>query len=207
MTTTEIGDTPTRDELLRELQDVQAQLDKARRRRDADAIAYAATPDGAAETFRRFELSRDEPERKQLKTTYLSGLKMAAEEYEERRKRNNDSPTDGPLAVIPVGSFTDPLAKALVEQRIMATFRNSAASIETNIVTVTLLRLLPDGQTRKRARVDTEVEFGVLTADLAEVIVAAWADPKTQKRLRGQFLDDAAASALDVAVNQRGDRQ
>ena len=74
---------PTREELLRELGKVQSKLEKARRRRDADAIAYASTPDGAAETFRRYELARDDRERKELKTTYLSGLAMAGEEKVE----------------------------------------------------------------------------------------------------------------------------
>ncbi|KAA1250207.1 hypothetical protein F0Q45_11025 [Mycobacterium simiae] len=194
----------TREELLRELDKVQAKLDKARRRRDADAIAYASTPDGAAETFRRYELARDDQERTTLKTTYLSGLAMAGEEYEERLTRGNAGDNDGPLAVIPAGSFRDPLAKALVEQRIMATFRNTPASVDTNTVTVTLLRLLPDQHTRKRFRIDTTAELGVLTADLADVIATAWSNPATQKRLR-HFLEDAA-EAIATAIQQRDNR-
>ena len=95
---------------------------------------------------------------------------MAGEEYEERLRRGNAGDNDGPLAVIPVGSFRDPLTKALVEQRIMGTFRTTAASVDSNTVTVTLLRLLPDQQTRKRLRLDTTAELGVLTADLTEII-------------------------------------
>lgn len=195
---------PTREELLRELDKVQAKLDKARRRRDADAIAYASTPDGAAETFRRYELARDDQERKALKTTYLSGLAMAGEEYEERLARGNAGDNDGPLAVIPVGPLRDPIAKALVEQRIMATYRNSPASMDANVVTVTVLRLLPDGQTRKRLRIDTPAELGVLTADLADVITTAWNDPATQKRLRAG-LDDAA-DVIAAAITQRANQ-
>lgn len=195
---------PAREELLRELDKVQAKLDKARRRRDADAIAYASTPDGAAETFRRYELTRDEQQRKTLKTTYLSGLSMAGDEYEERLTRGNTGDNDGPLAVIPVGSFRDPLAKALVEQRIMATFRSTPASVDTNTVTITLLRLLPDQQTRKRLRLDATAELGVLTADLADVIATAWTDPDTHKRLRS-FLDDAA-EPIAAAIGQRDQR-
>lgn len=195
---------PTREELLRELDKVQAKLDKARRRRDADAIAYASTPDGAAETFRRYELTRDDQDRKALKTTYLSGLAMAGEEYEERLTRGNAGDNDGPLAVIPVGPLRDPLAKTLVEQRIMATYRNSPASMDANVVTVTVLRLLPDGQTRKRLRIDTPAELGVLTADLADVIATAWTDPTTQKRLRAG-LDDAA-DVIAAAITQRANQ-
>lgn len=202
--TIRIPDNASSEELLRELEKVQAQLDKARRRRDADAVAYAATPDGAAETFRRFELSRDPAERKQLKTTYLSGLAMAADEYEERRRRGNAGANDGPLAVIPVGVFSDPVAKTLVEQRIMGTFRNTEASIDTHRVPVALLRLLPDGQTRKRMRIEAAAEFGVLTADLAEVLVQAWADRDTRKRLEA-FLEESAAPVA-AAIAQRSAR-
>jgi hypothetical protein len=191
---------PTREELLRELETVQAKLNKARRRRDADAIAYASTPDGAAETLRRYELARDDDERKSLKTTYLSGLAMAGEEYEERLNRGNAGDNDGPLAVIPVGSFRDPLTKTLVEHRIMATFRHTPASLDTNTVTITLLRLLPDQQTRKRLRLDTTAELDVL----ADVITTAWTDPATQKRLRA-FLGDAA-EPIDTAIQQRDHR-
>jgi hypothetical protein len=204
MTETITATGPTREELLRELQRVQAQLEKARRRRDTDAIAYAATPDGAAETFRRYELCRDEQERKQLKTTYLSGLAMAADEYEERLKRGNASDNDGLLAVIPVGAFRDPLAKALVEQRIMGTFRNAPASVETNKVTVTLLRLLPDQQTRKRLRIGAAAELGVVTADLADIVATAWTDPSMQNRLRN-FLEESADPVIS-ATAQRGTR-
>ncbi|MEU0498032.1 hypothetical protein [Mycobacterium sp. NPDC006124] len=204
MTDTMTQAEPTREELLRELAKVQSKLDKARRRRDADAIAYASTPDGAAETFRRYELSRDDSERKELKTTYLAGLAMAGEEYEERLRRGNASDNDGPLAVVPVGTFRDPLVKILVEQRIMGTFRTTTASVDTNTVTVTLLRLLPDLQTRKRLRLDTTAEFGVLTADLADVIATAWQDPDTRKRVSA-FLDDAA-TLVDTAITQRDQR-
>ncbi|RFZ08010.1 hypothetical protein DSM43518_03196 [Mycobacterium marinum] len=191
----------TREDLLHQLQKVQAKLDKARRRRDADAIAYTSTPDGAAETFRRYELARHRHEREALKTIYLSGLGMAAKEYEERLTRGNAGRNDGPLAAVPVGALRDPLAKALVKQRIMATFRSSPASVNTNTVPITLLRLLPDQQTRKRLRFDTAAELGVLVGDLADVIAAAWTDPATQKRLRS-FLDDAAET-IDAAIQQR----
>lgn len=195
---------PTREELLHELDKVQAKLEKARRRQAAAAIAYASTPDGAAETFRRLELARDEQERKALKTTYLAGLAMAGDEYEERLTRGNADDNDGPLAVIPVGPFRDPLAKALVEQRIMATFRTTPGSVETNKVSVTLLRLLPDQQTRKRMRLEAAAELGVISANLTEVMATAWSDPATQRRLR-TFLEEAA-EPIDTALQQRGNR-
>lgn len=194
------------EELAAELAKVQEQLVKARERRDKDAVVYASTPDGAAETYRRFELAPyDSAERKSLKTTYLNGLTMAGKEHEERMRLGNAGPNDGPLAVIPVGDMTgaDPLVKALVEQRVMGTFRNTAAAMDTGRVTVTLLRLMPT-QERKRMRLDVEAEMGVFTSRLSDVIAAAWADKSLQKRLRG-FLEDAA-DQIEAALTQRGPR-
>lgn len=192
---------PTRSELLQKLRVVQADLAKTRRRCDTDAIAYASTPDGAAETFRRYELAPDEHTRKQLKTTYLAGLSMAADEHEERRRLGNATDKDGPLAVIPVGSFRDPVAKVLVEHRIMATFRVTTNAAHTGQATVTLLRLLPD-QTRQRLRLRIPAELGVLTDSLSTILTRASKDPATQQRLR-RFLGDPAADALATARTQR----
>ncbi len=196
----------TTEQLAAELAKVQEQLVKARERRDRDAVVYASTPDGAAETYRRFELAPyDSAERKALKTTCLSGLTMAGNEYEERMRLGNAGPNDGPLAVIPVGDTTgaDPLVKVLVEQRVMGTFRNTTAAMETGRVTVTLLRLMPN-QERKRMRMDVAAEMGVFTARLADVIAEAWNDKALQKRLRA-FLEDAA-EPIQAAIAQRGPR-
>lgn len=196
----------TPQQLQTELAKVQQQLAKARERRDRDAITYASTPDGAAETYRRFELAPyGSDERKSLKTTYLAGLTMAGEEYEERAQLGNAAANDGPLAVIPVGDLTgqDPLVRTLVEQRVMATFRNTAAALDTNQVTVTLMRLLPS-QERKRMRLEVPAELGILTQSLADIIAQAWSDPATQKRLRA-FLEEAA-DAVGAAVAGRAAR-
>lgn len=195
--------TMTAEQIAAELARVQDQLAKARERRDRDAVVYASTPDGAAETYRRFELAAfASPERKRLKTTYLNGLTMAGKEYEERIRLGNAGPNDGPLAVIPVGDTTggDPLVKALVEQRVMGTFRNTAAAMDTGKVTVTLLRLMPT-QERKRMRLEVPAEMGVFTARLSDVIAQAWEDTALQKRLRG-FLEDAA-EPVAAAIAQR----
>lgn len=196
----------TPEQLAAELAKVQEQLAKARQRRDRDAVVYASTPDGAAETYRRFELSPyDSGERKRLKATYLNGLTMAGEEYEERIRRGNAGPNDGPLAVIPVGDVTggDPVVNAVVAHRIMGTFRSTPAAMETGRVTVTLLRLLPS-QDRKRMRLDVEAELGVFTARLSEVLIEAWADRATQKRLRA-FLEEAA-DPIGAAIATRAAR-
>lgn len=194
------------EEIAAELAKVQGQLAKARERRDRDAIIYASTPDGAAETYRRFELAPyDSAERKTLKTAYLNGLTMAGQEHEERTRLGNAGPNDGPLAVIPVGDTTgaDPLVIALVEHRVMGTFRNTTAAMDTGRVTVTLLRLMPT-QERRRMRLDVEAEMGVFTSRLSDVITEAWADKALQKRLRG-FLDDAA-EPIAAAVAERAKR-
>lgn len=190
-------------ELLAELARVEQQLARAKQRRDRDAICYASTPDGAAETYRRFELAgHDHADRKRLKTVYLSGLTMSAEEHQERVRLGNASAGDGPLAVIPVGlAGGDPVVRVLVEHRIMGTYRNSSEALHTGRITVSLLRLLPSGE-RKRMRLDAAAELGVLAGNLAEVLVQAWGDPRVQKRLRS-FLDDAG-DAFSAAVAEHG---
>ncbi len=195
----------TPQQLQAELAKVQQQLAKARERRDKDAITYASTPDGAAETYRRFELSPyGSEERKHLKTTYLAGLTMAGEEYDERARLGNAAANDGPLAVIPVGDLTgqDPLVRTLVEQRVMGTFRNTAAALETDQVTVTLMRLLPS-QERKRMRLEVPAELGILTLSLADLIARAWVEAATQKRLRA-FLEEAADAVADAVAGRAG---
>ena len=88
-------------------------------------------------------------------------------------------------------------------QRIMGTFRNTPAAMDTNRVTVTLMRLLPN-QERKRMRLDIDAEMGVFTSRLSDVIVEAWADKAAQKRLRA-FLEDAA-EPIAAAITARGPR-
>lgn len=191
---------PTQSALLAKLHQLQPKKDKALRRRDAHAIAYASTPDGAAETFRRYELALDEEQRRTLRGTYLSGLSMAEDEYQQRLSRGNTGDDDGPLSVIPVGDFGDPLARALVEHRVMGTYR-VPPSADVSDVTVTLMRLLPDGQTRKRLRLRVAAEGGALIADLIDIVAAAWAREADGKRLR-TLLDDAA-EPVGAAIQNR----
>lgn len=173
---------------------VEVQLVEARKRCGEHAIDYASTPDGAAEMFRRFELAPNEIERKNLKTIYLAGLALANQEFEERRELGNAGPADGPLEVIPTGSFVepvDPIVRALVEHRIMGTYRSTARAFETERVQVSLLRLLPDGQTRRRLRIQVPAPNGIFTETLAEVITTAWNNTKIRPRLIA-FLEETA---------------
>ncbi len=197
--------TASHDDIERELRRVEAQLEPARRRRDAAAINYAATPDGAAETFRRFELATNADQRAVLKSTYLAGLVSAAEEFEQRTKLGNAGPTDGPLEVIPVGVISepvDPVMRVLVEHRIMGTYRSCASAAESGQVTVALLRLLPDGVTRKRCNVASDASCGVFTDTLCDVVLTAWAQPDVRGRLVS-FLGEDAQRALADAVALR----
>lgn len=194
--------TASRSDIEREIARVEAELVIARKRERVDAIAYASTPDGAAETFRRFELAADPDERKNLKSIYLAGLTMAGDEYEQRRTRGNASDADGPLEVIPVGYIAepvDPIVKALVEQRIMGTYRTSERALTTERVPVTLLRL-PNDQPRRRLKIQATAELGLFTSTLADVVVEAWHKPDVHQRLRN-FLQDSYP-ALQSAIEQ-----
>ena len=182
--------------------EVQTELEAARRKADAAAIAYASTPDGAAETYRRFEMAADQTTRKELKSTCLAGLAMANQEYLQRQSLGNAGPNDGPLEVIPTGSLTEPiepLIRALIEQRIMGTYRSSTTAFDTERVQATLMRLEPDGKTRHRLRIQTPAPSGIFTATLAEVITNAFTDTTTHTRLLGFFGDAAETITATIA--------
>ena len=179
MTSTEEQQARTLDELA----DVRRQLAAARERLRRAAIDYAATPDGAAEMFRRYELAADPDERDQLRDIYLAGLASSTEEYQRRCSLGNDTPGDGPVEAIPVGDFSDPVARALIEQRIMGALRIGPAAVTTGEVTVTLVQVLTDGQTRKRLKLSCPAEFGAFCDPLSKVVTDALADTTTAKKV------------------------
>lgn len=187
---------------IKELIDVRRALAEARRQERAAAVEYAATPDGAAETYRRFELASTEPERAELQEIYLAGLDLASQEYIQRQERNAASARDGDLQVVPVGEFTDPVARALISQRVMATYRSGPAALSSGNVTVNLLILLPDSVTRRRARLSVHADLGIITGSLADVITTAWRDTKTWARI-SELIGAAASRDLAAAITQR----
>ncbi|ORB76802.1 hypothetical protein [Mycobacterium timonense] len=202
MSTTASGTGLLREQKRRELAEVRRQLGAARERLRRAAIEYAATPDGAAEMFRRYELADDEQYRGVLRATYLAGLAAAAEEYEQRCALGNQTQYDGPLEAIPVGDFADPLARALVEHRVMGSLRNGPSVIESGQVVVWLLRLMPDGRIRKRLRIVCDAEPGVFAPTLAQVVAGALGDPRTRERVV-DFVGPEVAAAAAAAEGQR----
>lgn len=184
--------------LQRDLTRVRSQLDKARAQRHESAITYASTPDGAAETYRHYELAAeaDKPKQREI---YLAGLAMSAEEYAKRHELGNASANDGPLQAIPVGDFSSPVTAVLISHRIMGTYRNAPMTAAHGSVQISLMRLEPDNTTRRRMRLTVPTEMGVFTNTLAEVLTSARRDRKNWPRLR-TFLGADAANALDVAL-------
>lgn len=169
---------------LEELADIRhRQLPAARARLRKAAIEFAATPDGAAEMFRRYELATSPAQRAELRDIYLAGLAASAEEYQTRVSLGNDTPGDGPVEAIPVGDFTDPVARALIEQRIMGALRCGPAAVTTGEVAVSLLKVLPDGETRKRLKLNCTAEFGAFCDPLSKVVSDALSDAKTAKKV------------------------
>ncbi|OWM07850.1 hypothetical protein B7435_07130 [Mycolicibacterium peregrinum] len=187
---------------LKELIDVRRALAEARRQERAAAVEYAATPDGAAETYRRFELASTESERAELQEIYLAGLDLASQEYIQRQERNAASARDGDLQVVPVGEFTDPVSRLLISQRVMATYRSGPAALSSGTVTVNLLILLPDSVTRRRTRLSAHADLGVITGSLADIITTAWRDAKARARI-SELIGAAASNDLAAAITQR----
>lgn len=185
-----------------ELANVRRELAQARRDLATAAVEYASTPAGAAETYRRYELAPAGAERDTLRATYLTGLEMAAQEYEIRCVRGSASDRDGYLQTLPIGSFDDPVARALITHRVMATYRSGPAALDSGAVSVHLLRLLPDGTTRRRARLTASAELGTVAATLADIVADAWDAETTRARLM-EFLGRSAVDAVTAAVSAR----
>lgn len=187
--------TTDRAELTRRLAHVRAQLTTARRARDEAASLYASTPDGAAETYRRYELATG-TDKQRLRDLYLAGLALADTEYQRRVTLGNATPGDGPLQIIPVGDLNSPITRALIEHRIMGTLRNGPDLAATETARVTLLRLAPNGRTRTRLTITTPAPFGIITDTLTDIITTTAKHPKDAARLT-KFLGTAATESLN----------
>ncbi|MBE5477760.1 hypothetical protein E3G68_005093 [Mycobacteroides abscessus] len=186
----------------RALASVRERLATARNRLRQAHIEYASTPDGACETYRRFELA-DGQERVALRQIYLAGLSMADHEYQRRAELRHANDSDGPLEALPLGRSHDPLVGVLVEQRVMGWVRCGPAALASGEVTVGLIRVLADGTSRRRIRLRGAVdsELGVFTETLATVVRQALADPLARERLDG-FLGATASLAIAAAAEQ-----
>lgn len=179
---------------------VRRQLAAARVRRGQAEIEYASTPDGACETYRRLELATG-ADRAQLRKLYRAGLAMAAKEYERRLELGHAKEGDGPLDALAVGSADDPLAHCLMVHQVMGWARSGADAVTSGTAQVGLIRLLPDGITRKRMWLTCPVDMDVriVTASLSTVVRMAWADPKRKGAL-DRFLGAVAAAAVGSAI-------
>lgn len=188
-------------QILEELDNIQRRLLPAARARLRQAnIEYASTPDGSAETFRRYELAVSPQQREELRDIYLAGLAASTEEYQKRVSLGNDTAGDGPVEAIPVGDFSDPVARALIEQRIMGALRCGPSAVITGEVTISLLKVLPDGETRRRLKLNCPAEFGAFCDPLSKVVSDALADPKTAKKV-ADFVGPEVSAA--VAAGRR----
>lgn len=196
---------PADERTRRELAHVRAELHAARRQQAEAAIDYASTPDGAAETYRRYELTADPADRAALQATYLAGLHAASQEYEQRLARGSATDRDGYLQAIPVGDFTNPVAQTLIAHRVMATYRSGPAAIAAESAIVHLMLLEPDNTTRRRARVAAPAPLGVVTATLADIIATACNEPAARARIT-EFLGPPAADQLQHALTQADHR-
>lgn len=181
--------------VLEELADVRRQLAAARARLRSAAIEYAATPDGAAEMFRRYELAADAQQREELRDIYLGGLAASTAEYLQRCALNHDTAGDGPVEAIPVGDFTDPIARELIEARIMGSLRCGPSAVTSGQVQVCLLKVSADGQTRQRLKLSHPAELGAMCDPLSQVVIAALNQPTTARKT-AEFLGPTVTAAI-----------
>lgn len=117
----------------------------AQARRDAALIDYIATPNGVAEFTRQWELAPPGPARDRLAHIITTGIAAADEEYIERLTRNNCGPNDGLLRALLLAPTDDAVTTQLIEQRIMATFRQSDTAITAGTTRVRIHKLTATG--------------------------------------------------------------
>lgn len=174
-----------------------AVLDEARHHLRTAEINYASTPEGLAEYTRRWELAADPDQRDTLAAIIAAGVATADEEYLERLALDNSTLTDGLLrALLLTATPNDPVADILVAQRVMGTYRQSDAALDTGRTRIALHRITPSG-TRIRASITYPQALLTTTAvSLSDVISYSIAQPEYRPRLH-TFLDDTAFTTLD----------
>lgn len=177
--------------------DTSAVLDDARHHLRTAEINYASTPEGLAEYTRRWELATDPDQRDSLATIIAAGVATADEEYLERLALDNSTLTDGLLrALILTATPNDPVAEILVAQRIMGTYRQSDAALDTGRTRIALHRIT-SADTRIRTSITyPQALLTTTTVSLSDVISYAVTQPEYRHRLHS-FLDNAALTRLD----------
>ena len=174
--------------LRRELKATQAKLETANRRMEKYRLEYASSPDGIAETWRRYETSGD----LNVRDLYARGVELSLEEFCERVSYGHSSDDDGAQAAA-VLSEGHELTPHLVAENVTGTYLNSKNSREDVRTDFTLMRVDVDG-TRRRMSIRVE---GAPPVTLNRVLEIAWSDSNYRSRLRRMLGTSRIPEVLD----------
>jgi hypothetical protein len=177
--------------LRRDLKATEAKLNTAERNLKRYREEYAASPDGIAETWRKYEVSGD----LSVRDLYERGVELSLEEFCERVSLGHSDDDDGARAafVLAEGHALTPL---LISENVTGTYINSKNSREGFDTDAVFMRVFPDGtRQRMNIRFDGECPF-TLNAALEQL----WNSSGTRNRLKRMLGDSDIPAILDRAA-------
>lgn len=174
--------------LRRDLKATEAKLNTAERNLKRYREEYAASPDGIAETWRKYEVSGD----LSVRDLYERGVELSLEEFCERVSLGHSDDDDGAQAAA-VLSEGHELTPHLITENVTGTYLNSKNSREDVRTDFTLMRVDVDG-TRRRMSIRVE---GAPPVTLNRVLEIAWSDSNYRSRLRRMLGTSRIPDILD----------
>lgn len=177
--------------LRRDLKATEAKLNTAERNLKRYREEYAASPDGIAETWRKYEVSGD----LSVRDLYERGVELSLEEFCERVSLGHSDDDDGARAafVLAEGHALTPL---LISENVTGTYINSKNSREGFDTDAVFMRVFPDGtRQRMNIRFDGECPF-----TLNEALEQLWNSSGTRNRLKRMLGDSDIPAILDRAA-------
>lgn len=177
--------------LKRDLKATEAKLNTAERNLKRYREEYAASPDGIAETWRKYEVSGD----LSVRDLYERGVELSLEEFCERVSLGHSDDDDGPRAAF-VLAEGHALTHILVSDEVTGTYVNSKNSREGFDTDAVFMRVFPDG-TRQRMNIRFD---GECPRTLNAALEQLWKSSGTRNRLKRMLGESDIPAILDRAT-------
>lgn len=184
---------PSKAAIDKKLNVLETKIAKVKDKINVANVRYAATPDGAAEAFRAYEIESDIDRRFELLSLYTAGVEESDNEYQTRVGLGHDSEEDGVVQALAVNINSD-LGKLLVQENIYGTIRMSDHIAKSRNVPVTIMRV-SDAEKVARRRMNVVLSFDTDPLSLEEVLGEIVETRSLHSRLR-QVLGAAAESVF-----------
>lgn len=171
------------------LSKARADLAKLQTKLSAAHDTYASTIDGAADTYRQYQLCGDTAEKQSLYERYLRGAELSDKEYQSRVSLKHSAYDDGPVCALALDYSDVALSDFLIAEQVIGAYRPSNAMRSGKHTIVTLVRF--EGDKRRRMTLGYPATDGLPPRSLEDVIRFAQESGTYRSRL-GAFLGDTA---------------